>query len=550
MSRKLSSQAFIAAGICLVAIHMSLAWLLRTPGVLTDGDVTRYLLLSRSLLSLHYRDIWVAGSAPDVHFPPGYPALLAGWRWLVGDSFSRLVWLNIAASAGALAFLASAVARLWSRRFALICLAALALSFTLSRRSGDLNSEPSFMLLVMIALWALSREHESPRMAVVAGVSAVAAAMTRSLGIALVAAIAVHWLLQRRFTATLALVAATGATFGTWLWWTMTTPISTGAPDGPYTAQLGAIGTHGEAFSVGTLVLRQASLWRRAFAVALPDQLNFPTFPGTPIDNVVGAILATGLLLFGIVLLYRRWRPAGLFCFFYFVPLTVWPWFGNRFFTPMLPLLVPATLLAAGQIGGLRSPGTRRVAVAALAILFSVVGLARSVGHMDDRVGCGASLLEGPDACLTRDQESFFAALRYIRNRLPADAVILNAKGESLYYYTGRKSPLHFSAAMRLSAKRFIPALAANGAEYVLLGSLHAEETNRLIARLDANCEMLVTEAFFPPRTYLLRLASKSGHGTKANGKKAGTGNKAHSACADLKRYRLANVKRDFARDP
>ena len=60
----------------LLLLHAVLAWLLRTPTILTGQDDAAYYLLAQGLRDLRYVDLWIAQEPVHIQYPPGYPALL------------------------------------------------------------------------------------------------------------------------------------------------------------------------------------------------------------------------------------------------------------------------------------------------------------------------------------------------------------------------------------------------------------------------------------------------------------------------------------------
>ena len=80
----------------------------------------------------------------------------------------------------------------------------------------------------------------------------------------------------------------------------------------------------------------------------------------------------------------------------------------------------------------------------------------------------------------------------------------------------------------------FLQLLERTRARYVLLGSVHAAEPNRLAPLLRADCRAFSLVASFPPRTYLLELRSEAQQSQD------------DAACQAMTDYRRANVSQDF----
>jgi hypothetical protein len=193
-------------------------------------------------------------------------------------------------------------------------------------------------------------------------------------------------------------------------------------------------------------------------------------------------------------------------------------------------------VLGAGLVAGRLRPRWRLPIMLALATAMTAWGGARTVSRVIDRQDCERGAMPPAASCVRVDQASFFEATRYIRERLPEDAVLLTAKPEPLFHYTGRRT-LPATLALGRASDSFLPVLMEYGADYVLLGSLSASEVARIPDRLEPMCRDLEVMAEFPPRTYLFRV-------------RAADEPRDEHACQALAAARAANEGRDFWRDP
>jgi hypothetical protein len=523
----------MAAG--MLALHAILAWTLRDPGILTAQDDAHHVLLGRSLLQGGYHDVFRVDAPHHTRYPPLYPALLGVWEMVVGTRFDLLVSLNIAASTLMLGLLFLGLRRGWGPVVALVCLAPLSVNSYALQIAGQLRSEALYALLALVSLLAAMRNQPQPRTLVTVGAAAVAAALTRGIGVTLVAAVAVHWLLQLRWRALAVFSVVSALTVGAWLLWTAVAPeqvvgrhyvadatfrMDPAAATPPWVVLRDRIFDHAPAYLSHTL----------------PYRMAVPNVPGTDLDRVPIMLLLTLALVVGLVVFLRRWRLAGLYLLAYAGLLLVWPWRSGRFLTPLLPLLIPAAILGAGTLAGRVGDRWRLPAMLGFALAMTAWGLARTTNWILQDRHCERGSFPPAASCVKRDQASFFDAVRYIDRVLPPDAVLLTSKPEPLYYYTGRQSVPYDDAIVQRDTL-FLPFLRSYGAEYVLLGSLQIFEISRLVRRLEANCEDLALVAEFPPRTYLFRV--------RRPGEPPG-----HDGCAAVAAAQAANVGRDFERDP
>jgi hypothetical protein len=516
---------------CLLILHVIIAWSIRMPGVLTGEDEAIYLLLARQLGELRYNDVFLVHQPVHAMYPPGYPAALAAWGAVVGDGFDRLLVLGIIASVGALLLTFVAARRLWSDQVALLVLAPLAVNPYLAERAGTLASEAPYMLFTMLALvWGVRTDRKGLALA---GGAALGAALTRSIGVTVFAALAVHWLWGRKFAVAALVGTAAALTVGGWLLWSFMSPGQlVGAS---YSADFTYGGT-GFLGLLGVIAGRVVTNVPAYLSTTIPGLLPVPAASGTPVDNAVGAVTVTAGLAVGAVLLWQRWRVAALYLAAAGAVLAVWPWHIERFAMPLLPLLVTAVVMGSGAIAGRRWPRARVATMAGVALVLSITGISLSAAKVSAMAGCERGHSPPAPSCLKGDQASFFAALDYVRAELPADAILLTAKRATAYYYTGRRQ-IQWQTAAAAGPGRIIPFLREEGVGYVLLGSLHWADLDHLPNSLEPNCADLELVRSFPARTYLLRLRAP---GEQDDG----------SGCRALADHRMKNVGRDFDRDP
>lgn len=513
----------------MLALHAILIWLTRAPGVLTGQDDSRYILLGQSLRSLSYVELWRVDLPAHHVYPPGYPALMA----LTGHNFGVIVALNALMSAAAIAAVALVVRRLWSDRAALLCLAALAVNPVLVSGAGVARSETMFTLLSCLALaFACLPGAERPaRLALAAGLS-LAAALTRTVGATLLAAIGAHWLLARRWKPLAIYVVAGIATFGVWLWWSTQTPAAHVGES--YVADVTAPAAHAPNFA-GILANRFRWNMTTYLTRSIPSAMAFPAVPGTAVDNIVALIVLPLTLLAGMVVLWRQARALAIYLGATFLLLLLWPWAGTRFLIPMVPVMVLASLAGTSAMVRRFRPAAAWPAAVALGLVLMAGSAGRMAALVRTGAGCHRAGWQADPRCVRADQASYFAALRHIRDSLPENAVILSAKPEPLFLYTGRRTaPLR--AAIELPADSLLPYLRSYGATHVLIGSLQSFELEELPVLLGPNCRALRVRGSFPPRTWLLEVTQDTTAG--------------RDACAVIAQWRAANAGRNFSSDP
>ena len=540
IDRRLDERLVWAIAAVLLLVHAALAWGGREVALLTAQDDGRYMLLARSLRDFTYRDLYLVGQPLHGVYPPGLPVLLAVWGAVVGESFTRFLVLNVVLSTAALGVVFASLRRIWSPTGALLSLACLAVNPFLVARAGSVRSETWYLLLSVLSLWALTRAGparaggpRSGRTLVLAGGAAIGAALTRTIGVSLVVALGVAWLLQRRYKAVTAFGVASLLTVGAWLIWSAVSP---GQLEGfHYFADALRSGNDGLFQEVIDRVTRLAPAYGGR---ALPFMLPLPLIQGTPVDNAFWAVVVTVGVLAGLVELFRRWPEAALYLPLYAVVLVLWPYEISRFLEPVIPLLIPTFLLGLALLARRLGGHWSLIVVGVMSVAILSRGIEWSLRDVAARQACEEFSLADPPSCIQTDRASYLRALAYIDGQTPEEAIFLTTKPEALYYYTSRRSIL-LESTLGAEPGRFVAELEARGVDYVILGSLHYNELGRLHDLLEANCAAFRVEASFAPRTYLLRLAD----GRRVT---PDAGAAQPDACDAIAAHARANVNRNF----
>ncbi|MGH7665484.1 MAG: glycosyltransferase family 39 protein [Gemmatimonadaceae bacterium] len=524
----LSGSVVVVLVASILIMHAALALFRQPPGVLTGHDDAVYLSLARSVTAWGYDDLFLLGQPAHQKYPPAYPALLAIWQGVAGTSHGAATALSTVLSVSTLALTYAAVRRVWSTTIALVTLAALALNPLLVLHAGRVATEIPFAFFTMGALLALAGPHPSRRMLAVAAIAAILAALTRTAGVALLLAILLHWVLERRWAAAGGLGVASMATVGSWLAWTAVAPARVDGSS--YIADLAHVAPHASLtdFLFDRVVMRPIEYLGWELLPILP----VPGIPGTPIENAAFAIVMTGGLLAGVVVLWRRWRVAALYLMGYAVLLVFWPWQQDRYLVPLLPLIVPGLLIGLFAIARtLRMPRPKVLGFVFAAVIIAT-GAWQNTRFADRYPGCDGDVVTPDLACLSPDQASFFRAIEYLRSHVPADAVVLSAKPATVYHYTGHRSVGR--DAKVLDANDLLRQLRESRDSHVLLGSILADEPRVMAVQLQAICGALDATAAFPPRTYLFAV------------RRADAGPADGRACAAVSAYRVANAEFDY----
>ncbi len=432
-------------------VSMALALALIDPHLFTGGDNAAYYALTRAVATGRgYLDLIAPGTPPETVYPPGFPLLLVPFYWLGGGSLPVLKLESLIAGAVALwgtwklareahgvpAWVAPAA--VW-----LVGLAPVFRTYT-----SYVLSDMSFTGAALFALvffqrdrWAGEEEggDESSRGGgkwwIAGTLVSVLAFAIRTAGVALLGAALLTAVIRRRWGRVVVVCAAVVLAVVPWLAWTGQRPPETGS----YLEQVRAsdrLDPQSPAMNLGEYAGRAfENLVVYAFR-DLPG-LFWPVSPPPLAVTVFGAIVGIALVLIGAVVLLRRRGLAlvDLFALLSVAILLVWPWTGDRFLLPLVPILwivMLAGLDAASRFltGGPRVAGWMTaglIAVLAVGAALQVPGQWR-----ETRAYLDGEELAGYEPYF----QDYFEAARWIGDNAP-EAVILARKPTLTWYWSG-----------------------------------------------------------------------------------------------------------------
>lgn len=485
----------------LLLIFATQSWLLRAPAMLTRQDDARYLGLARALRMGTYRDFMWPGAPWHHMYPPGFPALLAVWTAIGGESFDWLVTLHITLSVVSLGVMYLAVRRGMSPLIALLSLAVLAVSPQYIDQAGQVGSESALAVCFSLAAWSSITMPRGKAQTSVLIALAMLAPLMRSAGLALPAAVGLCWLSQKRYRDAALLTAIGAVILGALVMWTLADP--TPLAGSSYVGDIASA----KAAPVGllaTFAQRIAKSLEYYLTRSIPILFAMPTVEGTIVDNMIGASLLSAGLVVGMLRATARLRVTALLLFFTALILLVWPYRQLRFLIPVAPLLVPTVLFGLEWIIVRIRRASATAVLTGISLVLVLSGFAENRAKYLATRECVRGRATPADNCVSPDQASFFHSVAFVRDSLPKEARILSAKSEPLYIYTGHTT-LPTALWLGRDSTTIWEGLRRERAEYVMLGALHVASVNYLAPLLASHCHALAVVASFPPNTYLFR---------------------------------------------
>src|SRR5688572_22571759 len=282
-----SRYRMLALMALLVGLHLVLAWISRSPGISWGEDDAEYIILGRELLQGNYSERWDVAAPVHARLPPGFPAVLSVANLAFGDDVRVYTLLVLLASAASMALMFLVVRRHFGDAVAVFVTGLSAINAWAVSDAGYVMAEAPFRFCATLTLWAAARDNPNTRHLLLAGAAAVMAALTRSIGLAVLTGLALHWILERRWKA-VALLAVGSIPVGLWLLWTAIAPDPNARSLYFHTLTIGVESTAAETQDAPWLVVVKRTIGSIAEYIRehVPRALSFPGLRENIVDNL------------------------------------------------------------------------------------------------------------------------------------------------------------------------------------------------------------------------------------------------------------------------
>lgn len=481
-------QLLLLVGV-LVAVHCVLAWTTRIPGLAWMEDDAAYALLARELAHGTYRDRWFIEAPVQARFPPVFPALVAVTNAAFGEHLDVQIAFVILCSAASLLLLFDVVRRHLGDFAALFVVSLLAVNPGVINDAGMLMAESPFRLLATLTLWATSIPNPSTRRLLLASGSAALAALTRTAGVAVIVALLVHWLLERRWRA-IGILLLSSIPVAAWTLWTLSTPDS--SDRALYAESLTNAWSpefHSRFTDLAARIVGHIFVYGRQ---AVPTSLSFFALKHNWLDNALWGVLLLLTVPLGLLVVWKRWRLLVLMLIFYAGVLLAWPWSDSRFIGPWNGFLL--VILAAGILTLTKrwGPAVQCGSLALIAGLFLVGAIQAGAPVLRDRLACDRSRRALSPSCHRPDERGYLQLAEYVRTNTPPEALFFTPKEITFYYLTQRKS-VRDSRITRVPANSLGDYLRAEGVTYATVTpiGIFREKHNSMLAHACRDFELV-----------------------------------------------------------
>ena len=385
-------------------------------------------------------------------YPPMFPILLAPiYRWF-GLNLTAMKIELIALFLASLALIYLAFRRLVAPAYAVAIMALVGLSPYFWEFKDNILSDIPFLLFTYLTLFFISRAREAPpapkRQAVdsfLAGLMALLAIETRSVGVVLVASVVVADLIRfKRPTLLTGVFLLPSVVLGL-------LPAQLAHSMSSYLDMRTPFHLPWALMNAGYYSEELRDLWRNGYTRG-PMRAIF--------------LSMNGFLLVGFwTRLTRGITVSEVFSLLYLAVIFAWPHYqGIRFFIPVIPLYLFYAVVGFDRLASLGRSVSRRTAFACLLVLIFGSYAARyttlDYGPIPEGV-------ERPDT---------IALFDYLRRETPPEAVCIFFKARLLALYTGRRSTGYFTA----SDEELLNYFDRVRAQYVILARAYWRDQEQL----------------------------------------------------------------------
>jgi hypothetical protein len=405
-----AQRATIAVFFCAVAVVYAVAWSL--PAIGLDHDDAGYLIAAKALAAGHGFTIESPPTPiPQTNYPPLFPAVLALFT-LVSLQTQWLKLLPLACAAGWLLLTRGLLLKMGaSRNSALLLVGLAAASPTVVFLSTNLLPETLFALLATAALLALLEER-----ALLAGILAGLATLTRTAGAALIVACIFTLVARRRIRGAAIFATVAMVVVAPWFGWSL------------------AHMTHDSSYAASDIFTGLAA--NEKLMVLSRNLLSLLAGPFSLLSGLRNVLSIVGTI---VILLWcfwvRRQLVPDLFVVLYCLALLCWISPPERFLAPILPFV----LWIVWRVIRLMKA---REALAALVLIVIALPLWADAIRIFPARSNGAFAMEGAPA---DDWNRMRTLFDFIRAKTAPDSVLLANMDGAFFLNTGRKTVRGFA---------------------------------------------------------------------------------------------------------
>ena len=390
-----------------------------------DNDSVAYMNLAKSIVEYHnYLSIYIKEMPPHIHFPPGFPLLLAPLYAVFGINELALKMLPLISN-----IIAFFILTLLIRNFYILLV--LSTSPLLISHSSKLLSEGHYLMFSLLSIYLfINRRYLSS--SIFSGFSY----LIRTSGISLIGSFLLYLLLKRNFKAFLMFLIISLIFILPWQIWTFIheNPYEVNFYP-PYFEQL-----------ISKVQLRPEFGYISIYDFALRPLKNFINYWFVLIPkSIFNVKIGLGLFIVGILLFIgfvygflkeknEEYSIIKLYTILYFALMFMWPeeWKYSRFVIPVLPFVVYFSFISLKHIN---EKVFKFVCIFVFAFNFIV-----NLRYAPLRMKEFATYMKGDIYLLYEPSFSnYLKAIHYIQKNIPKDKSVVSRIPHTVYLISGNR---------------------------------------------------------------------------------------------------------------
>ncbi len=412
-----------------------------------SADSAIYISLARALAN---GEGYTYMGYPHIKYPPGFSLMLMPIEFFFGHNYLLMRWLIVLCAIGSVAISYLLIKRTASIGVACVVSVATAVSYALVRQSAYIQPDIPYMFISLLVLYVSTHYHQylSKKTTFLLILLVAIACYIRTIGFTLAMAIALSILfdmkgepLPKRLRHSIAVIVIIALVTGLWVGRSaMITNPPTEAGLISYKDEFTRLNLHDplsgnveNLIDFGQRIRKNLSYYRYVVVdILTAKQVSDPFF-----TNLLAALVLSGF----VVAIIRRRTVVEYYILIYGSVYLLWPsWMGERFLTPILPMIfyyaLQPLLLLFRWCPSLRL-SKKTVAISRAAVL-SLITLV--IILLNSSIVVSLIRTERQQPYYTEDFIEFTKAAKWIRNHTPENAIFIANGFTRTHFYTDRKT--------------------------------------------------------------------------------------------------------------
>jgi 4-amino-4-deoxy-L-arabinose transferase-like glycosyltransferase len=419
-----------------LAISLIFAILRFDPKLHTGGDNAQYILLGESLITGNgYKVISSPLNPPYSLYPPGYPLLVGGLMAVFGSNFLALKILSLLLSLGAIYVFYLIHKGEKQQLLPYLAVFLFGINPVFLRNSHVILSEPAFLFFSILTLYLFNKweSKNTYRLFIFATLSATFCYFLRTAGIAILLAVTVHLLCERKFKHVLVFVLVAMVFI---LPWNIRNAM---VGDRSYTAVFFQKDMYdiGAGYASITDLIQRVGQNLKLYALTIAPKLVFPSYTHKPAYFIL-PFLTLGITIFAFIReILRKRRITHFYLFFYMGLVLVWPpvWSCDRYLLPILPFLLLYFFKGTSRI-------TRNHVIVSIGL--GVVCTLATLHEISPEISSNLSMLSryrkgDKMAGYSPAWRNYYRVADWMTKHTPENSVVISRKRNLFYLHSDRK---------------------------------------------------------------------------------------------------------------